>query len=64
MQLFLLKILINIRWQYFHLHPHYLKFSMSSNSNECHFQHAKTGGIHSNIIIADNKPNCDSEEHF
>jgi hypothetical protein len=52
--IFLLKAFIKIRWWYFHISPNYIKFYMSSESDEAHFQHRKTGQIHSNYCIVKN----------
>lgn len=45
--------LINLRWAYFHVSPRYIKFYMGGGSDEAHFQHIKTGAIHSNLVFAD-----------
>ena len=42
---------IKLRWAVLHVHPHYMKFSMSTDSNECHFQNIKTGSIHSQLVL-------------
>lgn len=64
MRIFLLKAYIKLRWWYFHINPRYFKFYMSKESDECHFQHLKTGQIHSNYVVIENKPDCELEEHF
>ena len=46
----LIMTLVHLRWGYFHIHPSYIKFYMSSESDEAHFQHRKTGVIHSNFV--------------
>jgi hypothetical protein len=48
--------LVNLRWAYFHINPNYMKFYMDSERKEAHFQHRKTGAIHSNLIWVD-EPN-------
>ena len=47
----LLVCYINLRWAVLHVHPHYIKFSMSNDSDECHFQNVKTGSIHSQLVF-------------
>ena len=51
----IVKFLIRLRWIYFHLHPFYFKFYMDSEHTEAHFQHIKTGAIHSQLIINPNQ---------
>jgi len=55
MQILLIKIYIKVRWWYFHISPMYIKFYMSSESDEAHFQHRKTGQLHSNLILTINE---------
>lgn len=50
-EVYLLISALKIRWWYFHLMPRYVKFYMSNESEECHFQNVKTGTIHSQVII-------------
>ena len=44
---------LKIRWAYFHVSPRYIKFYMTDT--EAHFQNAKTGAIHSQVIIQFNE---------
>ncbi len=38
---------------------------MNSHSDEAHFQHRKTGQLHSNFVVVENKSDGDvSEEHY
>lgn len=46
-----MKWILKLRWMYFHIHPHYLKFHMGGG--EYHFQNLKTGNIHSQWVIKD-----------
>lgn len=48
----ILAFLLRIRWAYFHVNPNYIKFYMTED--EAHFQHSKTGLIHSDFKL---KPN-------
>lgn len=50
---YLIMFFVHLRWAYFHLNPAYMKFTMSSESNEAHFQHKKHGTIHSNLVWKD-----------
>jgi len=54
MRKILIMALVRLRWAYFHMHPWYFKFYMDSDGKEAHFQHAKTGQIHSNLVWIDN----------
>lgn len=45
--------LVKLRWMYFHVNPRYIKFYMGGGSDEAHFQHVKTGEIHSNFVWID-----------
>lgn len=45
----LIMTLVHLRWAYFHIHPNYTKFYMDAGKTEAHFQHKKTGHIHSNF---------------
>lgn len=47
----ILKILINLRWAYFHVNPAYKKFYMDSARTEAHFLHERTNSIHSNYSL-------------
>jgi len=49
LEVYLLRIVLKLRWWYFHLCPWYCKFSVEGN--EYHFQNTRTGVIHSQIII-------------
>ena len=42
--------IVKLRWFYFHVNPNYIKFYMNSESDEAHFQHRKTGQLHSNLV--------------
>ena len=44
---------VKLRWVYFHLNPMYLKFTVTAESNEAHFQHRITSTIHSNLVWID-----------
>ena len=44
---------VKLRWVYFHLNPMYVKFYVTAESDEAHFQHRKTGAIHSNLVWID-----------
>lgn len=44
--------MVKIRWAYFHIHPSYMKFKMSADS-ESYFQHSKTGEICCNFTWND-----------
>ncbi len=46
----IIMFLVKLRWAYFHIHPHYFKFTVNS---EPHFQNVKTGRIHSNYVWVD-----------
>ena len=59
MRKFLIMTLVNIRWAYFHVNPNYIKFYMSSESNEAHFQHRKTGQLHSNLVWVEQESNSE-----
>lgn len=52
-QIFILKVLINLRWAYFHIHPSYIKFYVDENKTEAHFQHRKYGTLHSYFVIVE-----------
>lgn len=56
-RLYVLKILMLIRWTYFHVNPNYIKFYMGIDGTEAHFQRKKLGTIHSNYEI--NFKKCD-----
>ena len=46
----LVMLIVHARWAYFHIHPDFVKFSISANGDvETHFQDVKTGEIHSNL---------------
>ena len=65
MRIFLLNVYVKIRWWYFHINPNYIKFYMSSESDEAHFQHRKTGLLHSNYVVVESASDGDAlEEHF
>lgn len=49
----IIMFLVKLRWAYFHVHPNYIKFYMGGGSDEAHFQHRKTGAIHSNLVWKD-----------
>ena len=53
MKKFLIMTLINLRWAYFHINPMYVKFYVDSERKETHFQHRKTGQLHSNFVWVD-----------
>lgn len=50
--IFVIKVLLRIRWIYFHLNPLYVKFSMEGT--ECHFWHRLTNTIHSDLRLVEN----------
>ena len=52
----LIMLLVKLRWAYFHIHPHYVKFWMDSERTEAHFQNVKDGSIHSNYVWIDEPP--------
>lgn len=49
----LIMFLVKLRWAYFHVSPSYIKFYVSNDSDEAHFQHVKNGSIHSNLVWGD-----------
>lgn len=51
LEVYFLIAVINIRWWYFHISPRYIKFYMDSECTEAHFQHTKTGQLHSQVVI-------------
>lgn len=54
MKKLLIMSVVKLRWAYFHVSPRYVKFYMDSGHTEAHFQHVKTGAIHSNLVWVDN----------
>ena len=42
---------LKLRWTYFHIHPHYIKFSMEGT--EFHFHNVKDNTIYSNYEWVD-----------
>lgn len=51
-----LRILVKLRWVYFHLHPGYVKFTVNAGDEEAYFFfffffHAKTNSIHHNYEV-------------
>ncbi len=53
MSTFLLKMVLKIRWWYFHINPNFIKFYMDSSRSEAHFQHIKTGELHCNYAVVE-----------
>lgn len=49
MQKLMIKLLLKVRWLYFHVNPFYKKFYMSAD--EAHFWNSRTNTIHSNFSI-------------
>lgn len=47
------KLLLRLRWAYFHIHPGYVKFYMDREHKEAHFQHLRTNSIHSDFSFSD-----------
>lgn len=52
MRKFFIMMLVNIRWAYFHIHPHYYKFKISSEGDS-YFQNVKTGEMVHNFTWND-----------
>lgn len=46
-----IKVLLKLRWWYFHINPLYKKFYMDSAKTEAHFWHVLTNSIHSNYTL-------------
>lgn len=54
----IIMLCVKLRWAYFHLNPYYLKFYMDEGRTEAHFQHIKTGVLHSNLVWVGKLPNA------
>jgi hypothetical protein len=48
---FLVRMLLRIRWAYFHVSPAYTKLYVDEARTEAHFFHARTNSIHSNYTL-------------
>ncbi len=47
----ILRMLISLRWAYFHIHPGYQKFYIDADRTEAHFFCARTNAMHPNYKL-------------
>jgi hypothetical protein len=46
MRITIIRLLLRLRWAYFHVHPGYKKVWMDAARTEAHFFHARTNSLH------------------